>query len=156
MNYENEEIFEEIEFPWLIFKLEKNLYTINSKMITSIVMIPDEITYLPNVTEYLTGLIQLRGNVVPLIDLKSLFKISNLSDEITEDNKEMVIVIEKDNSFVGLVVDEVLSVENITAFEETDEIKKMVKDGFVKGVAKGSKSEEVFLIIDEEKIMNIA
>lgn len=156
MNYENEEIFEEIEFPWLIFKLEKNLYTINSKMITSIVMIPDEITYLPNVTEYLTGLIQLRGNVVPLIDLKSLFKIGNLSDEITEDNKEMVIVIEKDNSFVGLVVDEVLSVENITAFEETDEIKKMVKDGFVKGVAKGSKSEEVFLIIDEEKIMNIA
>lgn len=156
MNYENEEIFEDIEFPWLIFKLEKNLYTINSKMITSIVMIPDEITYLPNVTEYLTGLIQLRGNVVPLIDLKSLFKIGNLSDEITEDNKEMVIVIEKDNSFVGLVVDEVLSVENITAFEETDEIKKMVKDGFVKGVAKGSKSEEVFLIIDEEKIMNIA
>lgn len=156
MNYENEEVFEEIEFPWLIFKLNENLYTINSKMITSIVMIPDEITYLPNVTEYLTGLIQLRGNVVPLIDLKSLFKISNLSNEITEDKKEMVIVIEKDNSFVGLVVDEVLSVENITAFEETDEIKKMVKDGFVKGVAKGSKSEEVFLIIDEEKIMNIA
>lgn len=156
MNYENEEVFEEIEFPWLIFKLDKNLYTINSKMITSIVMIPDEITYLPNVTEYLTGLIHLRGNVVPLIDLKSLFKLSNLSVEKTEDKKEMVIVIEKDNSFVGLVVDEVLSVENITAFEETEEIKKMVKDGFVKGVAKGSKSEEVFLIIDEEKIMNIA
>jgi len=91
-----------------------------------------------------------------LIDLKSLFKLSKLSVENTEDKKEMVIVIEKDNSFVGLVVDEVLSVENITAFEETDEIKKMVKDGFVKGVAKGSKSEEVFLIIDEEKIMNIA
>lgn len=156
MNYENEEVFEEIEFPWLIFKLDKNLYTINSKMITSIVMIPDEITYLPNVTEYLTGLIHLRGNVVPLIDLKSLFKLSNLLVEKTEDKKEMVIVIEKDNSFVGLVVDEVLSVENITAFEETEEIKKMVKDGFVKGVAKGSKSEEVFLIIDEEKIMNIA
>ncbi|MDF2948242.1 MAG: chemotaxis protein CheW [Sedimentibacter sp.] len=156
MNYENEEVFEEIEFPWLIFKLDKNLYTINSKMITSIVMIPDEITYLPNVTEYLTGLIHLRGNVVPLIDLKSLFKLSNLSVEKAEDKKEMVIVIEKDNSFVGLVVDEVLSVENITAFEETEEIKKMVKDGFVKGVAKGSKSEEVFLIIDEEKIMNIA
>jgi len=68
----------------------------------------------------------------------------------------MVIVLEKDNSFVGLVVDEVLSVENIAAFEETDEIRKMVRDGFVKGVAKGSKNEDVLLIIDEEKIMNIA
>lgn len=156
MSYEAEEIFEEeIEFPWLIFKLNKNLYTINSKMITSIVIKPEEITLVPNVNEYFTGLIHLRGNVVPLIDLKSLFKINDLSIE-SEDKKEMVIVLEKDNSFVGLVVDEVLSVENISQFEETDEIKKMVKDGFVKGVAKGSKNEDVLLIIDEEKIMNVA
>lgn len=156
MSYEAEEIFEEeIEFPWLIFKLNKNLYTINSKMITSIVIKPEEITLVPNVNEYFTGLIHLRGNVVPLIDLKSLFKINDLSIE-NEDKKEMVIVLEKDNSFVGLVVDEVLSVENISQFEETDEIKKMVKDGFVKGVAKGSKNEDVLLIIDEEKIMNVA
>lgn len=156
MSYEVEEIFEEIEFPWLIFKLNNNLYTINSKMITSIVIKPEEITFIPNVTEYLTGLIHLRGNVVPLIDLKTLFKIQTASEKSVDDDKEMVIVLEKDNSFVGLVVDEVLSVENISAFEETEEIKKMVKDGFVKGVAKGSKNEDVLLIIDEEKIMNIA
>lgn len=157
MRYEEEkEILEEIEFPWLIFKLNSNLYTINSKIITSIVIKPEEITFVPNVTDYLTGLIHLRGNVVPLIDLKSLFRIISLSVNNEEDEKEMVIVLEKDNSFVGLVVDEVLSVENITEFEETEEIKKMVKDGFVKGVGKGTKNEDVFLIIDEEKIMNIA
>lgn len=156
MSYENEEILEEIEFPWLIFKLNNNLYTINSKMITSIVIKPDEITVVPNVSDFMTGLIHLRGNVVPLLDLKSLFKMSKVSVENDDDKKEMVIVLERDNSFVGLVVDEVLSVEDIIAFEETDEIKKMVKDGFVKGVAKGSKSENVLLIIDEEKIMNIS
>lgn len=156
MNNENEEILEEIEFPWLIFKLNNNLYTINSKIITSIVIKPDEITIVPNVSDFMTGLIHLRGNVVPLLDLKSLFKMSKISVENDDDKKEMVIVLERDNSFVGLVVDEVLSVEDITAFEETDEIKKMVKDGFVKGVAKGRKSENVLLIIDEEKIMNIS
>lgn len=156
MSYEVEEVIEEIEFPWLIFKLKSNLYTINSKMITSIVIKPEEITIVPNVSNFLTGLIHLRGNVVPLIDLKLLFKVEKLSDEVSEDKKEMVIVLEKDNSFVGLVVDEVLSVENIIAFEDTDEIRKMVKDGFVKGVAKGSKTDDVLLIIDEEKIMNIA
>ena len=156
MNNEDEEILEEIEFPWLIFKLNNNLYTINSKIITSIVIKPDEITIVPNVSDFMTGLIHLRGNVVPLLDLKSLFKMSKKSVENDDDKKEMVIVLERDNSFVGLVVDEVLSVEDITAFEETDEIKKMVEDGFVKGVAKGRKSENVLLIIDEEKIMNIS
>lgn len=160
MSFENEEELEEIEFPWLIFILNNNLYTINSKFITSIVIKPDEITMVPNVADFMTGLIHLRGNVVPLIDLKTLFKMSktyvNSDNESNEEKKEMVIVLEKENAFVGLIVDEVVSVENITAFEESDEIKKMTKDGFVKGVAKSSKGEDVLLIIDEEKIINIA
>lgn len=160
MSFENEEELEEIEFPWLIFILNNNLYTINSKFITSIVIKPDEITMVPNVADFMTGLIHLRGNVVPLIDLKTLFKMSktyvNADNGNNEDKKEMVIVLEKENAFVGLIVDEVVSVENITAFEESDEIKKMTKDGFVKGVAKSSKGEDVLLIIDEEKIINIA
>lgn len=154
MNYDIDEVLEEeIDFPWLLFKLNDSLYTINSKLITSIVMCPEEITYVPKVSEYMRGLIHLRGNVVPLIDMKILFET-----EANVDNNDngMVVVLEKDNSFVGLIVDEVLSVENITSFEETEEVRKMCKDGFVKGVAKGNKTEDVLLIIDEEKIMNIA
>lgn len=155
MNYDVDEVFEEeIEFPWLLFKLDNSLYTINSKLITSIVICPEEITYVPKVSKYIIGLIHLRGNVVPLIDMKLLFDMESNND--INENKGMVVVLEKDNSFVGLIVDEVLSVENITSFEETEEIKKMCKDGFVKGVAKGNKTEDVLLIIDEEKIMNIA
>jgi purine-binding chemotaxis protein CheW len=154
MNYDNMEEIEEIEFPWLIFKLDNNLYTVNSKMITSIVIKPDDVTFVPSVSDYMTGLIHLRGNVVPLISLKNLFNMT-ISNECKE-SKEMVIVLERDNSFAGLIVDEVLSVENITAFEETEEIKKMYKDSFVKGVAKGQKSADVLLILDEEKLMNMA
>ncbi|HAQ41614.1 MAG TPA: hypothetical protein DCM73_12815 [Clostridiales bacterium] len=156
-NIEEIEEIEEIEFPWLIFKLNNSLYTVNSKLITSIVIKPDEITFVPSVADYITGLIHLRGNVVPLISLKKLFKIK--TDEENGDvkeSKEMVIVLEKDNSFAGLIVDEVLSVENITAFEETEEIKKMYKNSFVKGVAKGQKNNDVLLILDEERITNIA
>lgn len=153
--YDVEEVFEEINFPWLIFKVNNNSYTINSKMITSIVIKPEHITFVPKVANYMCGLIHLRGNVVPLIDLKRLF---NLKEEaiINEEKKEMVIVLEKDNTFVGIIVDQVLSVEDIKVFEETEEVKKMCSDGFVKGVAKGNKSEDILLIIDEEKIMNVA
>ncbi len=161
MDYENIEEFEDIEFPWLIFKLNDNLYTVNSKFITSIVIKPEEMTFVPNVANYMSGLIHLRGNVVPLINLKALFKLSSKNENIKEeeeqkDIKGMVIVLEKDNSFAGLIVDEVLSVENITIFEETEEIRKMYKSSFIKGVAKGQKNSDVFLILDEERIMSMA
>jgi len=108
----------------------------------------------------MSGLIHLRGNVVPLINLKALFKLSskneNIKEEEQKDVKGMVIVLEKENSFAGLIVDEVLSVENITIFEETEEIRKMYKSSFIKGVAKGQKNSDVFLILDEERIMSMA
>ena len=53
MNYDEEEVFEEIDFPWLIFKLNNNCYTLSSKFITSIVIKPEEITFVPNVKKYM-------------------------------------------------------------------------------------------------------
>lgn len=274
----NEDILEpqeEIEFPWLVFKLNNNLYTVNSKIIASIVMVPERITKVPNVPEYLLGLIHLRGNVIPLIDLRVLFNTKSIKEEYDEfvkmiedrkhdfvqyieeferamehnekfklktdahecafgkwyDNyktdietvsfhvkkidephkamheaikklnnclkncescenekclktayeeaketnmpyllnlldemkeifkmhyKEMVIVLENENSHIGIIADEVLSVENIVPFEATEEITKMCRDKFVSGVAKSEKSNELLLILDDEKIMEIS
>lgn len=156
---ENTELVKDL-IPWLIFEIDGNLYTINSKMIISIVIKPDEVTFVPNVPDYIEGLIHLRGSVVPLINLKSLLgKKSTAENNLEVDAKEqeeMVIVLEKANYLVGLVVDEVISVENITAYEKTEEIKNMYNDSFVMGVAKRSKKEDVLLILDEEKIMNNA
>ena len=153
------EQLEEIEFPWLVFKINDNLYTVNSKKITSIVMLPENVTKVPNVPKHMLGLIHLRGNVIPLTDLRLLFNMKSIKEENDEfklNYKGMVIVFEDDSSFMGLLVDEVLSVENITPFEETDEIRKMCREGYVKGVAKGHKNNDVLLILDEDKIMNMA
>jgi len=160
----NEDVIEqqeEIEFPWLVFKIKDSLYTVNSKSITSIVMLSENVTKIPNVPDYMMGLIHLRGNVIPLVDLRLLFNMKSFKEEydkeeLSKNYKEMVIVFEEDNSFMGILVDEVLSVENITLFEETEEIRKMCKEGYVKGVAKGHKNNDVLLILDEEKIMSIA
>lgn len=141
---------EEVEYPWLIFKIKENLYTVNSKVINTIVKIPEKITKVPNVPKYIKGLIHLRGSVIPLIDLKILLNTKLKSDE----SKEMIVVLEKKNSTVGIIVDEVLSVDNILPFEETEEILKMCKDKYVCGVAKSEKSKEILFILDDEKIMN--
>jgi len=148
------------EIPWLIFKLNDKLYTVNSKMITSIIIKPEEITYVPNVPPYIEGLIHLRGNVVPLINLKLLLNIKNDSKDELKDSlketKEMAIILEKENMIMGLLVDQVLSVEKITEYEKTDEAKISSRDGYVTGVAKGQKNDSVLLVLDEERIMNTA
>jgi purine-binding chemotaxis protein CheW len=145
--------------PWLIFRLNEKIYTANSRYITSIVIKPDEVTRVPNVPKYIEGLIHLRGNVIPLINLKLLLKIGDNTENNTDEvkvNNEMVVVFEKENSFMGLVVDKVLSVENISKYEETEELKRLNGNGFVTGVAKGYKTDDILLVIDEEKIMQDA
>lgn len=156
MDNENIQEMQEV-IPWLIFKLNENLYAVNSKFITSIVIKPDEVTFVPNVSDHIDGLIHLRGNVIPIINLKLLLNINSAlkSNSVNDfkENKGMVVVLERDNSFMGLIVDEVLSVENISIYEETGEIKKMCNNGFIRGVAKGNKNDAVLLVLDEEKIM---
>jgi len=81
MYEEAAEEFEEIEFPWLVFKIKENLYTVNSRTITSIVMLPEKVTKVPNVPNYMLGLIHLRGNVIPLTDLRLLFNMKSITEE---------------------------------------------------------------------------
>ena len=155
------EMIEEVreESPWLIFKLNEKSYTINSKNITSIVIRPTETTFVPNASKHIAGLIHLRGKVVPLIDLKLLLNIKSMPEKSngeTKESREMVVVLEKDNLILGFIVDQVLSVESIAAYEETNEAQKMYDDGYVAGVAKGHKNDDILLVLDEEKIMSNA
>lgn len=101
-------------------------------------------------------MIHLRGNVIPLINLKSLLNVDDESGEAldcAQKGENMVVVFERENSFMGLVVDKVLSVENISTFQETQDLKKTSSGGYVKGIARGHKTDDVLLVIDEEKIM---
>lgn len=148
------EEIENVEFPWLIFKIKENLYTVNSKVINTIVKIPEKITKVPNVPEFIKGLIHLRGSVIPLIDLRILFNIKSVYEECDELHKKMVVVLENDSCSVGIVVDEVLSVDNIIPFEETEEMLKICKDKYISGVAKSQKNNEILLVLDDLKIMN--
>ncbi len=81
--------FEKIELPWIIFKVSKNTYAVNSEDVLSITKMEDEIIDVPDIQEYIRGLINLRGSIIPLIDLKKLFKEDSL-DKIVADYSEMI------------------------------------------------------------------
>jgi len=99
-------------------------------------------------------------STVAIGDSEEMLRAKALLDEVKDIFKmhyrEMVVILEKDNSYVGITVDEVLSVENIIPYDDTEEVRKMCRDKYVCGVAKSEKNNDILLILDEEKIMNIS
>lgn len=62
---------------WLLFKLNKHIFALNSFYIDTIMTIPDEITEIPNSSQYLYGIIHSRGEVIPLLDLRKMLGYSS-------------------------------------------------------------------------------
>jgi purine-binding chemotaxis protein CheW len=84
INDEFENDFEDIDLPWIIFKVSKNTYAVNSTNVLSITGLEEEITAVPNIQSYIRGLVNFRGNMIPLIDLKKVFKEDSLDKIVTE------------------------------------------------------------------------
>ncbi|GEM_PF-483092 len=84
LNDEFENDFEAIELPWIIFKVSKNTYAVNSTNVLSITNLEDELIGVPNIQSYIRGLVNFRGNMIPLIDLKKIFKEESLEKIVAE------------------------------------------------------------------------
>src|SRR5690606_15910618 len=67
------------------------------------------ITRVPNVPSYVKGVVNLRGMIVPIIDLKNQFHLGN----VVEDNNTRIIIVSKDNITIGLMVDKANDVLDI-------------------------------------------
>lgn len=72
------------ELPWLIFKVRKNNYAINTNKVISIMKMVDEFIEVPDNQSYIRGIINLRGDIIPLIDLKVLLKEKSNHDREAE------------------------------------------------------------------------
>lgn len=77
------------ELPWLIFTLEGNAYAVNSKFVNGIEMKPKVITPIPEAPDTYCGLVERRGEVYPLLDMRKVFHFRTLDKEV-EDFREMM------------------------------------------------------------------
>lgn len=87
---------EKIELPWIVFKVNKNTYAVNSEDVISIIKMTDEIIDIPDIQEYIRGVMNLRGSIIPLIDLKVLFKEDSL-EKIVDDYSNMIVARKQDH-----------------------------------------------------------
>lgn len=130
-------------FQYIVIRLGKEQYGIDIRNVDNIVRM-QHITRVPKVPAYLKGVINLRGEVIPVMSIR--LKMGLEEDEITRATRIIILKIEQQGN-VGIIVDEVKEVVTL----DTSEIEKISyaskedKTNFINGVGK-SQGELISLL----------
>ncbi|MGM0827202.1 MAG: chemotaxis protein CheW [Bacillota bacterium] len=130
----------------IVFQLVDKEYAIPVDQVRSIEKL-QHITRVPRTPSYVKGVINLRGVVTPIIDLRSRFDLS--SSEPTESTR--VIIVGLEDKEVGLIVDaanDVLDVER-EMIEPSPEVVGVVEAEYIAGVVKQNKRLLILLHLDK-------
>lgn len=134
---------------FLTFILGKESYGIEIKNVTEIIGIPP-ITEVPELPDYICGVVNLRGKIIPVIDVRLRFK-----KQFREYNERTcIIVVNIRNASIGLIVD---SVSEVIGIQEEDivsppDINKGFSNKYIKGIAKVE--NEVKLLLDCNELLS--
>ncbi|MGA1862700.1 chemotaxis protein CheW [Deferribacter thermophilus] len=134
---------------FVVFKLQQEKYAIDIMKVDEIIRMM-EITKIPKADYYIEGIINLRGKVIPVIDLKKKFGL----DLKEYDKFTRIMVVDIRGKKIGFIVDEVEEVMRIDddSIDTTTSFSSNIDDNFVIGVAKTEKG--LIVIIDIEKVMS--
>ncbi|NUM36328.1 MAG: purine-binding chemotaxis protein CheW [Candidatus Brocadiae bacterium] len=138
-----------ISGKYLTFNLAKETYGIEILKVREIIgMI--EITPLPQTPNFVKGLINLRGKVIAVIDLRTKFGL----EEKPYSNETCMIIADLVEKQIGLIIDSVCEVIDIpdSSVEKTPSFGSQINTAFIKGIGKVDK--QVIILLDIEKVLN--
>lgn len=133
---------------WVTFRLGDEKYGINVMMVREVLK-NTELAPVPGAPYYVLGIINLRGNVVTVIDTRSRF---GLPPHDTDDATRIVIV-EREGMVVGMMVDSVAEVANLreSQIEFPPNVGNDESAKYIQGVS--SQDDELLILIDLEKLL---
>ncbi|MFO7930380.1 MAG: chemotaxis protein CheW [Desulfosalsimonas sp.] len=148
-NTEQDESLAGLAGKYLTFLLEDESYGIEILKVQEIIGM-QTITRIPRTPEYVKGVINLRGKVIPVIDLRLRFGIE--AAEVSRKTCIIVVQVSKSDASVtmGIVVDEVSEVLEISSneIEPAPSFGTRVETSFILGMAKTEDSVKILLDID--------
>lgn len=133
---------------YLIFSVDREYYGIEIQNVVEIIGI-QTITEVSGLPDYVRGIINLRGKIIPVMDVRLRFK-----KEFKDYNERTcIVVIDINDMTVGLIVDSVSEVVTINEADisEMPKINQRNQDIFVKNI--GKVGNEVRLMLDCEKLL---
>jgi len=135
---------------YIVVQIGDEKYGIDINYIDNIVRM-SKITRVPKVQSYFKGVMNLRGEIVPVMSIR---KKMGLSDDVITDASRIIILKLEEKGSIGIIVDEVREVITLNMAEVE---KQTAKDSFINGIGKnGDELISLFEInaIVEEKEMN--
>lgn len=114
----------------------------------------DHVTPIPNTPPYIKGVINLRGTIVPIVDLRARFGMRSIEYGPTTVVIVLKVVGEKSDRIMGIVVDAVSDVHNVAkeAMQPPPDFGGAVTIDFVKGLA--SVGDKMIIILEIDKMMS--
>lgn len=138
---------------YLTFKLEEELFAINVSKVLEILEIKP-ITKVPKSPPFMRGVINLRGNILPVIDTRNKFCMPEQDFTIDTCIVVLSIAAENESLLVGALVDSVQKVIDIPSesIQPSVSIGAVYRQDFVNGI--GSIDEDFIMILDIDKVFS--
>jgi len=133
----------------VVFKLGDEAYGVETSQIREIIR-AEKITKVPNAPDFVEGVINLRGQITTIINLRKRFGMENKPI----DSETRIIVFEHKGSMMGVMVDTVTEVRYLSK-ESIDELPEIVTSSeesrFLKGI--GKLPDGLLILVDLEKVL---
>jgi len=131
---------------FMIFQVGSEDYGIEIKHVVEIVTM-QAITEVPEMPDYIKGIINLRGKVIPLMDVSIRFNLN----PIQYNERTCIVIVEVSQVLVGLIVERVSEVAKITAsqIEEAPNTGSIISQGFIQGIEKSEGKVKILLNIEK-------
>jgi purine-binding chemotaxis protein CheW len=134
---------------YLTFSVGNEDYGIEINHVTEIIGIMD-ITEVPGTPKYVKGIINLRGKIIPVIEVRARFK----KEATLYDDRTCIIVIDVKDITIGLIIDSVSEVLNIADenIVPPPDVKTGFHNNYVKGI--GKVNNEIKLLLDCDRLLS--
>jgi purine-binding chemotaxis protein CheW len=134
---------------YLTFILNNEVYGIEILKVREIIGIMD-VTSVPQTPQYMKGVINLRGKVIPVIDLRLKFSMQEGEHSL----ETCTIVVEVDNASIGLIVDSVSEVIEINGdeIEDAPQFGQGIDTNFIMGL--GKIKETIVILLDIANVLS--
>lgn len=133
---------------YVVFSLGNEEYGIDISYGQEIIRVPKQIIKMPNTPLFIEGVANLRGNVIPVIDLKKRFDF----EQTEKTNDSRLLILDLENMLLGIIVDDVSEVLMIEeeSVEEFDFEISGISGNSIQGI--GKIDDRLILLLDAIKL----
>jgi purine-binding chemotaxis protein CheW len=149
MNNTAEENEKDPIIQWVTFKLDNEVYGINVMQVQEVLRMT-EIAPVPGAPDYVLGIINLRGNVVTVMDTRKRFGLVPTET----DDQSRIIIVEAQGNVVGILVDSVAEVVYLreSEIEVAPNVGNDESSKYIQGVC--SRDENLLILVDINKLLS--